>query len=314
MKSHIGITKSGLKIEFELNVPSGSMIFSDSLPGFRIFGDFDINTKNGLIKQTMAMARIGCAHGFVGNSCPGVYRVDDKTLIVASVPFDECAGKSKNSPGEFLGTIVTDLWWYSFADGGEYERRGGIKEGDCGKIKVRPGVYKFSHALSGPRNYNRLYIYAKITWIRKPDLVKDYLKEFRETNFTAGQVIAHELRLWPYLYNGENTVMQVANHIFCVIGGGGDWHPNGFVQYDPDIPKETAELTIPVFDKPFPWYPLCEYSALVKAADGQIHLNSSFAALAKNIARCMATHESTESHARRIAVKCLKKLNEKYPD
>lgn len=302
------------KIEFELNVPSGSMVFSDSLPGFRIFGDFDVNTKDGLIRQTMAMARIGCAHGFVGNSYPGVYRIDDKTLVVANVPFNEDTGEPQNYPGEFLGTIITDLWWYSFADGDEYNRRCDAKKGDVTKIKVLPGVYKFSHLLPLKREYGKPYVHATITWIREADPLEDYLKEFREKNFTAGQVIAHELKRWPDLYSGENAVMQVANHIFCVIGGGGDWHPNGFVQYDPDMPKETNEIPIPVFDKVFPWYPLCEYSALIKAANGEIHLNSSFATLAKNIARCMATHEPMGISLRRIAAKYLKKLNERYPD
>jgi len=312
-----------IKIEFELNVPSGSMVFSDSLPEFQIFGSFDTNTEDGLKKQTMAMARIGCAHGFVGNSCPRVYRVDDKTILVANVPVDEETGEPKNTPGEYLAQIITDLWWYSFVDAEEYERRGGKKHNGFGfgRIKVRPGVYKFSHALRTNDNDNELRVYAIITWVREPDPIKDYLKEFRELNLTTEQIINHMLKQWPNMYTGDDAIIRAADYIFCVSGTGGDWHPNGFIQYDPDTPIEPVDLVVLIFDKVFNWYPLCEYSALVQAANGEFGLNPSFAKLAKNVARCIVKHGGVSSvcsvkdnHKNQaLAIECLEKLEARYP-
>ena len=107
-------------IEFELNVPSGRIVVANDLRDlFDVPGDFDINHRLGTIKQTLAMARIGCAHGFVGNSCPGVYRVDENTLAIASVPVDDDTDEPINPPGERVGGICTDLWWYSIVDADE---------------------------------------------------------------------------------------------------------------------------------------------------------------------------------------------------
>lgn len=316
-------------IEFELNVPSGELVYTDDLrPLFDIVGDYDINWRLGLIKQSLAMAKIGCAHGFVGNSCPGVYRVNDTTLAVASVPIDDDADEPINPPGEQVGSICTDLWWYSFVDAEEYERRGGTKEDQVNRLKVHPGVYKFSHKLRRDDS-DETFVYATLTWIREPDPVKDYLKEFREANFTAGQVIAHEIARWPTLYGGKDAIMAAADHIFCVNGGGGNWHPNGFVQYDPDMPKDTPDMEISKFDKPYHWYPLSEYSAIVVAAGlgkdrERLYLNPSFAVLARNILECMIRHGSMPPQIPAwqkrgdpnlaLAQQCLVRINELYPE
>lgn len=314
-------------IEFELNVPSGEMVYADDLREFfNILGDYNINCRLGLTKQSTAMAKIGCAHGFVGNSCPGVYRVDDNTFAIANVDEDDDSGEPINPPGEQVGSICTDLWWYSFVDADEYERRGGKKDDSVDRLKVRPGVYKFSHNLRNGRG-DRTFVYATFTWAREPDPVQDYLKEFREADFTAGQVIANQMERWPTLYYGEDAAMAAANHFFCVNGGGGNWHPNGFVQYDPDMSKDTVGVEIPHFDKPYHWYPLSEYSAIVAAvglsADkARMHLNPSFVALARNVLQCMIKHgtipprisswEERGDPNVELAKQCLVRLNELY--
>lgn len=141
-------------------------------------------------------------------------------------------------------------------------------------------------------------------------------------SFTAGQIIGQEIKRWPLSYEKPYSEMKAANHIFCVIGGGGTWHPNGFVIYDPDMPKNAPERRIPRFNQPFQWYPLSEDSALVQAANGQIRLNSSFAALAKDVAKSIINYGETydfygPSELKRqkdTAARCLKKLNNLYPD
>jgi hypothetical protein len=311
----------GTPIEFELNVPSGELVYADDLRhAFDILGEYDINARLGLIKKTRAMAKIGCAHAFVGNSCPTVYRNDENTLTVAYFSDD----RELSSLWEEVGSITTDLWWYSFVDAEEYKRRGGKDTDDVNRLKVKPGVYKFLHHL--PEEYDDYFVFATIKWVREPDPVKDYLKESREANFTAGQVIAHMIKKWPTLYNGPDAVVAAANSIFCVYGGGGDWHPNGFVQYDPDMPVDTPDMEIGTFDRPYCWMPMCEYSALVAAAGlspqkGLIHLNPSFVALARTMLECMIKHGTTPMSCSEqkgdpnleLAKQCLAALNERYP-
>ncbi len=315
-------------IEFELNVPSGRIAYADSLwPLFDVFGYYDIDSRLGLIQKTLAMAKIGCAYGCVGNSCPGIYRVDENTIVIASVPTDENTGKPINPPGEEVGGITTDLWWYSIVDADEYVRRGGKEEDRVDRLAVKPGVYKFSHNLRKDDRYGQTFIFATITWVREPDPVQDYLKEFREASFTAGQVIAHEIKRRPRLYGTPDGIMEAANQI---LDGGGDWHPNGFVQFDPDMGKDTPDLEIPKFDKPFRWNPLSDSSAICVAAglgqdgeEGRIHLNPSFVALARNVLECMITHGTIPPNIPgwkekgdpnlELAKKCLEKINQLYP-
>lgn len=123
---------------FVLNVPSGKMVFADSLPGFETLGDFDVNTVEGKMKQTMAMAEIGCAHAYVGNSCPSIYRVNFKKFIVAEVGWTKKTGRKLPGPGKDVGSITTDLWWYSFADLQEFVRRSKRDPAKYQQMKVTP--------------------------------------------------------------------------------------------------------------------------------------------------------------------------------
>jgi hypothetical protein len=296
------------KIVFELNVPSGIMIFSDGLPGFCYPGQYDINTNEGTIKAMLKMASIGCAEGYVGNSCPNVFQADGKNLMVA--------GKlPKGYRGNYVRVdqIVTDYWWYAFADLEEFKRRTDANPDQFRQVKVTPGVYRFVHTLPGKRDPA---VYATITWVREPDPVKDYLKEYREMNFTAGQIVGNHMHFWEYTHKEEiDLAIMEADYIFCVIGTGISWHPNGFAQYDPDMPANLEDMEIPAFDKPFDWYPLSEYSGLVRAANGEIRLNASFAALAKKVARSIIDYGTNKYPANReIARNCLMKLEKLYPE
>jgi|GEM_PF-1847017 len=149
----------------------------------------------------------------------------------------------------------------------------------------------------------------------------------KSANFTTGQVIARVMRAWPNLHSGPDGIMIAADHIMCAIGTGVNWHPNGFAQYDYLIPDDTSDMAIPKFDKPFSWNQLCEYSAVVIAAglsvkDRQIHLNASFAALARNVLECMINHGTVSPDPTYcyktdpnidLAKQCLEKINQLYP-
>lgn len=325
----------GIPLEFELNVPSGVMVVANDLrPTFGFLGSYDVNKSIGCVKTTKAMEAIGCAHAFVGNTCPGVYRIGENKFIVASRGTGEGNDdKPIDPPGEHVGGIITDLWWYSIVDLDEFKRRGlKVDKRNVDLVKTRPGVYKLAHFRHLKKFWddcNHPVIYTEIEWVRPPDPVKDYRAKFMTKNFTAGQVVSHMIKSWPGMYSGPDYIMRAADFIFCVIGGGGSWHPNGFVVFDPDMPANTPEVEIPIFDKPFSWYPLSEkYSKLCCAAgigEEKINLNPSFTALAKNVARCIVKHgnsptggdkepEKTSERNKVIAQKCLEKLLEKYPD
>ena len=306
---------NGLEYSFELNVPSGVMIVANDLrPAFEPEGDFSINAPSENMKCTLAYAEIGCAHAFVGNSCPAVYMQEDGTMLIGSPGYTRGGNEKKNDPrfANRVASICTDLWWYSIVDQDEFTRRG-LKLGYSGAepVTVKPGVYRFAHYFFrrdfDHDAYDKPTVYSKIEWVREPDPVRDFAAERAGMNFTAGQVIANSIKKWPTLYSGHFATRSVADHIMCVIGGGGSWHENGFVVYDPEMKASDPEVAIPDFSDPTyravrekdeldeligrvreeRWYPLCEYSGLVKAGKGQIHLNPSFVALARNVAKAV---------------------------
>ncbi len=339
----------GYVYEVELNVPSGKMVVDDDLrPLFGIHGDFDINTMWGCRQTTEAYAEIGCAHGCVGNTCPGVYRQKDGKYIIANGYYkkDSCEDEDHVAPpGEDVQGICTDLWWYSFVDYDEFIRRAGrVSEKDIADkiLEVEPGVYRFRHLIHDLKRYpegtwteGQITVFAEFERVRDPDPVRDFQSEQDAMNYTAGQVIHRSIRDYPSLYGGKDGIRYDADHIMCDLGGGGKWHPNGFILYAGDMSPDEPEIPIPTFDGFHLWYPLSEYSALMGAAgltkEKEVpRLNPSFRDLAFNVARCMvkwgvmphvdARPEKAKAEERRAisiwekAEQALKGLAEKYPD
>lgn len=305
------------EIVFELNVPSGIMVAgNDFRPHFDFLGDYNINEIGERIKTTKAMEKIGCAHAFVGNSCPGVYKTGENTFIIAAHGYDEETDENINPEGIEVANTGGDISWYSIVDKDEFIRRGCEGVYSYNEIVVNPGVYRFTHNLAFNDEYDKATIYTEIEWIRPPDPVKDYQKEWLEKNFTAGQIIYNSILRSPTLY-GSNAVQRVANCIFC-LENGDDWHENGFVQYDPDMLSNAPEIKIPDFDKLYYWSSmLFEDRAICKAAGiGKkiINLNPSFLALARNVLKCIIKYGSRGyPKNQEIAQKCLEGLNKRYP-
>lgn len=333
----------GVVIEIELNVPSGKMVAKDDLrQWFDIYGDFNINTIVGVVKTTEHMAKIGCAHGFVGNSCPGIYQLSKSRFFIGTI------GSYHGQRGKQIAGIDTDLWWYSIVDYDEFKRRANCEPKNIGAevFDVKPGVYKFRYlkydkTQPKPRNEYK-EVFAEFLWVRSPDPVYDFDADRKSMNYTAGQIVHESMINYPTLYpNTPLGIRSAVSHIFCCIGSGGNWHENGFKLYNPETPADLPEINIPVFDDVYGWYPLSEYSALLQAAgltkkydkedcepvEHRLFLNDSFLSLAFNIARCIAVHGTrdsmiTDESAKReasqkeqkIALACLKRLAEFYPD
>lgn len=332
---------NGMTIEFELNVPSGKIVCRDDLrPLFDYYGDFNINTTLGTMQATLAMAKIGCAHGYVGNSCPGIYRQADDTYIIANGAYPKDSDYDDEDfiapEGERVAGICTDLWWYSLVDYDEFKKRAGkdVTPEDAGAevFEVKPGVYRFHQMREDLNNEEKdgvPYTYAEFKWAREPDPVVDYLEEVRDRNFTIGQVVHRSLSNYPGLYPDSLEGIQSAlSHIFCVIGGGGEWHENGFIQYDPGMPADEPETTIPKFDKPGRWYGLHPgYSSICVLAGVKndyynpkdvSHMNESFLRVAFDVARNIYLFGAGNTHCndenqRKYALQCLQGLAKRYP-
>jgi len=332
--------------EWELNVPSGVMVVgNDFRDVFTILGGFDINRTAGCHATSAAYADVGLAHAFVGNTCPGVYQINKKQFVIGT------PGKSNPVKGsKSVGGICTDLWWYSIADKDEFLRRHKIKpqnheaylekcKGRIDLVKCEPGVYQFRHLYHRNRNDKGGELFSEINWVRKPDPVKDFLGEFDSLNFTAGQIIARQLEEWPSLYpNNLSGIMGAANQLFCVLGSGIEHHPNGFLGGEADLTADAPAIEIPVFNEQFHWYPLSEYSLIVRAAGivdkkkgglfqdepQTLYLNESFRALAFNVLQCIIRlgvkqwpHDKDGTGEKRtvaFAKKALKAFKKQYPN
>jgi hypothetical protein len=338
---------------FELNIPSGRMAVANDLRNlFPIVGDYNINSRKGMLQTSMKYAEAGMAHGFVGNTCPGVYRTkkDATKFIIGCSSYDEDGSdESRKEPGGRsavrVGGVCTDLWWYSVVDGDELERRL-AKYGDNPRrggpdvdyIECKPGVYRFTHVyhMIDRDDFSKPQVYCTIERVRKPDPMKDYEAEYKSLDLKAGQVILQQIRDWPSLYNkgGERTVdsiQRAADQLMIVGGSGDEIHPNGWRGSNPDLTNDHEDMEIPLFDKAFHWYPLSDSTFLVNAAGQgrnlwggplpENYLNESFTALGFNIAYSIVVHGCEEGNQRHDAptnykYACLIMLGlaDRYPD
>ena len=314
---------NGFIIEFELNVPSGKIVATDDLrPHFEICGDYDINTDLGCRSTTLEYANIGCAHGFVGNSCPGIYKQKNKYIIACGYYKDDACNEYVAPKGKSVGGICTDLWWYSIADFDEYVRRAKKQPPADMVIDVEPGVYQFRHLAHDKKknpdlHSERVIVFAEFSKVREPDPVADFRGQYMSKNFTIGQVVRRLSGLGP---NSRGGILEKMTHIFLTAGGGGSYHPNGFIQYDADMKTNDPEVEIPLFDEPVPYCLIDSgYTWMERYISGKISLNPSFARAALNLAQCLAKHgvvsyphdknaKTKVQKAKKFGKMCLKKL------
>ena len=141
--------------EVSLDIPSGEMVYGDWLgKPFALKDDYNLNSLSGRVKTTLAYGLNQLFHGFVGNSCPTIFMKDGK-ITIANKGYEK-----SQIEGEEVGSIITDLWWYSLADRAEYLKRGGSKKTPF--FKVKPGKYLLKHFLVVDRDSEEDTIYATI--------------------------------------------------------------------------------------------------------------------------------------------------------
>ncbi|MGW4890756.1 hypothetical protein ACWEQL_00580 [Kitasatospora sp. NPDC004240] len=135
--------------EITIDVPSGKLAVADSL---RPVYDWDhgkfvsYNSALGQAQAVQAMAEIGCAFGWVGNSDPGLYRTGPDRYVIASPELDD--NDEPSLPGATcLAEICTDLWAFSIADFEDWKTRGGdlsLLGWKVNVVDVAPGTYRFT--------------------------------------------------------------------------------------------------------------------------------------------------------------------------
>ena len=143
--------RTGKVAKVALDIPSGKMIFNDSLrEGFNIEKRFNFNGCFGTFKSILAHGKIGCFHGYCGNSCPTITKKGNKLYIGHDHYPKDDEGMSdydnpdETLPGESVGGICTDLWWYSFADY-DLAKSKGMNVDNYDYVDVEPGRYVLTH-------------------------------------------------------------------------------------------------------------------------------------------------------------------------
>lgn len=143
-----------------IEMPSGQIVFDDDLryayPVPQEKGDPQY--ANGPLWQkiiTKAYAEVGLFHGYVGNSCPSIHN-HNGVLMVGNPSYDgETCDTRDDLPGKDMGSVCTDLWWYSIADAEDFKKR--IRNSlasskkqdailrDINRAEVKPGRYVLRH-------------------------------------------------------------------------------------------------------------------------------------------------------------------------
>lgn len=269
--------------EFELNVPSGKIAVDDDLrQWFPINGDPDINTLLGRAQWTQLFAATGLALGSIGNSCPDIRRNGKNKFVIANYSDEvynsetqEASSNPEPCPwGKKVASVCTDLWAYSIADVDELQRRmDHYTPGETVEkwskhwthkiVKVKPGVYRFRHYHERDEDAGSV-LFADFEWVREPDPLTDYLGLDKELNNNALECLVQNAIRWPTLYLPSNskdyddrkkwadlslaqkvsTLARTADHFMCVLGGGVEWHENGFPRGDvsPEVRRLAQEF------------------------------------------------------------------------
>jgi hypothetical protein len=201
---------------------------TDLRPNSRGWG-FNVNTDMGCRQVFETYGELGMAHGFVGNTCPCMYRVDKNTLTLSMVKHDEESYDTieEEKPGERVGGVCTDLWWYSVMDYNDYvERTGNKPDKWCDVVDVKPGMYRVTHRThTFNRDANVTDHYAVFKWIRK--LTKKDVKKKREPLVTTFE----DTLKANIIFSHHKTKGSVLDRLFFTIGAGYKWQNGCIIQH-----------------------------------------------------------------------------------
>lgn len=158
-------------ITFEIDVPSGVMLFANY---FDKVTELDVNAAyradlHGSLEHKMELehyANQNVAQVFCGNSCPGVYKCENRDKFwIGNAGYDSEGDKEIDPmPGESVGSICTDLWAWSMTCKDTYDKLG-CEHGADFDVKVKPGKYRVTQHWYHKGGYgpgNKADIFAEI--------------------------------------------------------------------------------------------------------------------------------------------------------
>lgn len=156
-----------------VSFPTGVVLFGDELLEERP-PELEEHRGSGVVWQRTGMkgaAKIDFAHGYCGNTCPTVYRREDrKELLVAMSGWGEDGELLPFWDGyEDVGTICTDLWWWTVVD--ESIVRAKAAELGCGvyedgQTTVEPGLWRaVQRSHLEDRDDHTPTVHARLEWI-----------------------------------------------------------------------------------------------------------------------------------------------------
>jgi hypothetical protein len=288
---------------FEIDVPSGKLAFTNDLrEQYPVCDDFYINHDTEIRRCSKEYAKIGLFHFFVGNSCPSINKVSDTEIVLGrdgcsddrevwisktdkTVKLSKEEYKKAKLPGRRVGSICTDLWWFSAADYNDLKGRlkgEELKELDEKNkwagftvVKLKPGRYRCTYNY---RKWQKLedsnpvaaakqpHDYAIIKRIgdvksKNPPKVKEWPILSLEDAIRVGCLA------WPTLHP---TRERMLDYMYCTIGGSYDWTPNGQIRAggrkEIDALKRIKGVVVPS-EKLTSYYPLSNYSNVCNVPD-----------------------------------------------
>ena len=229
-------------VEVEMNVPSGKIIIENDIRHYwpEVPDYFDVNETLGLKLTTEAYGRYGMFHGFVGNSCPGVYKNGDFFYIGKQGRDDDHDKVVDPLPGEYVGGVVTDLWWYCVADLDDYLARGGTIEKDWGGptiIDVTPGRYILKHyygiSTREEYNYKKREIFATFEKAPSPYTRLNQWVMPEEPLYRELPRILTEIRHFHHDYKHETDEFSLLMNVHA------GRHKHKLKEWQKDIPWQT---------------------------------------------------------------------------
>ncbi|MCP4520953.1 MAG: hypothetical protein GY827_04545 [Cytophagales bacterium] len=117
--------------------------------------DYNVNATKGIIETMDDYQNQGMLHGFVGNSCPGLYLNKKTGVVQIGAKYDEETYEPILPDGfEQLTSVCTDLWWYSIVDLEVMKQRHpDFNEEDYEVVEIPAGTYTLEHSY-GVVGYN----------------------------------------------------------------------------------------------------------------------------------------------------------------
>lgn len=183
-----------------LDVPSGKIVFGNDFRSFVVCDDsrYDVNAKVGKKNTTEAYARVGLVHIFVGNTCPRVYK-NETGLTVESRYEPDYDEKSEDEvdqdshwqrENESLGSICTDLWWFSAMDYDHFMRAAkeediDLQQEDYFIVDVEIGSYAFSDNFARHEHGTENCVYSHIQKLETRTPLVTKTREYGNTVATS---------------------------------------------------------------------------------------------------------------------------------